>query len=296
MRQLFPFILLGLLFTSCRNTYHLPTVNNNVCKTLKDKVILYAIFVDSEKIHPWSEYDINSTKDSIQKAIRWVEKQALAKGMNLNIQFEYAQHKDGRIPFKKDLRNKTLSGTLFMYPRLATGIKQVDKWADEVAKQAAANLPEVKSGIILTQNKNNSRERLIARLRDLHQTDNVAVMYFTNSYFENELSVTLHTANDNKIEYAVVSQKNSAVIAHEFLHLFGAEDMYRTKFDRFLFQIIRKKKLMKKYNNEIMSAPYRSIDKLYISNITEYLIGWKNSITPSEVRLLYGRRVKSVVY
>jgi len=36
---------------------------------------------------------------------------------------------------------------------------------------------------------------MITQLRNLHQTDDVAVMYFINNYSENDISVAFHTAN-----------------------------------------------------------------------------------------------------
>jgi len=106
-------LLLTILLSACR-TAAMGSIGNNVCKTLEKKTVLYAIFVDSDATHPWSEYDINSTLDSIQVSVDWIIKQANESGINLSIDIEHA-HKGDKIPFKEKLRYETLSGTLFKY-------------------------------------------------------------------------------------------------------------------------------------------------------------------------------------
>ena len=66
-------------FLSCRNhfykiksTHRISTVNNNACKKIIGKVVLYAIFVDTKETHPWTAYDIKTTLDSIQKSTVWI--------------------------------------------------------------------------------------------------------------------------------------------------------------------------------------------------------------------------------
>ena len=156
----------------------------------------------------------------------------------------------------------------------------------------ARGLPKSNSTKVLTKNKMNDRERLIARLRDFYGTDNIALLFFTNSYFENELSVALHTASGIETEYAVLSEKRPSVIAHEFLHLFGAEDLYLSQFDVKGKSRRKKKKIMKYYPNEIMAFAYRNIDSLGISSLSKYLIGWDNKLDKN-ARGLITRNVKS---
>lgn len=88
------------------------------------------------------------------------------------------------------------------------------------------------STLTKTKIKPKDREKLLARLRDLHQTDNVGLIYFINNFYSDEVSVVLHASEDYTPEYGVVSFKNPGVIAHEFLHLFGATDLYLSPFDK----------------------------------------------------------------
>jgi len=65
MNKTILFIVMLLAMSACKVSFQkarVSTVRNNVCKALRGKVVLYAVFVDSEHTHPWTEYDINSTK------------------------------------------------------------------------------------------------------------------------------------------------------------------------------------------------------------------------------------------
>ena len=53
-------------------------------------MVLYAIFVDTRYTNSWTEFDINSTLDSIQLATNWIEKQAKKEGIKLL--FKVAPH------------------------------------------------------------------------------------------------------------------------------------------------------------------------------------------------------------
>lgn len=284
-----------LFLYSCKTFSSIATIDNNVCKTLHKKTVIYAVFVDSEGTHPWSAFDINSTLDSINISMEWLQKQASMNNVDLSMELHYAK-KDAVIPFKEEFKYKTLSATLFKYLDLNKGIKLVDEWSNNVAKDVARTIPNDSSKIILTNNKSNDRERLIAKLRDIHKTDNIALIYFINNYYENELSVTFHSGNADKTEYAVASGKDPAVIAHEFLHLFGALDLYITPFDKHVWTNHRKRKAMKKYPNEIMAFAYRDIDSLTISPLTKYLIGWDNKIDQNAKNYFFGRRFRFLEY
>lgn len=293
-------LLIGLMtiLCSCRVSFQktrVSTVRNNVCKALRGKVVLYAVFVDSEGTHPWTEYDINSTKDSISKAINWIELQAKNNAIPLSVEFKNYS-KNERVPVKSKYKYETLSKTMFHYRDLSKGIELVDNWSDQVSRLVARGLPRDKSTVILTQNKLSDRERLIARLRDMYKADNVALMFFTNNYYENEISVVLHSASNDQTEYGIVSEKRPSVIAHEFLHLFGAIDLYISPFDRNRSQQRKKDKIMKLLPNEIMAFAHKDIDSLNISDLTKYLIGWENKLSEESKRMIASKRQKFLEY
>ena len=272
-----------------------PSVNNNVCKKLTGNVVLYAIFVDSKYTNPWSTYDIKSTMDSIHTAMEWIEQKAKEDSIFLNISLDYHITPHGRIPIKGDLSKKTLSATLYKRP-LWSGIRDIYRWADKIAATAGKSIP--KDTCITTNIKNDhkNRERLIARLRDIHKTDKVALLYFINNYYTDEISVTFDVTSDNNVEFAVVSFKNPSVIAHEFLHIFGANDLYLTPFDVKKKQQKKKEKLMEMFPEEIMAFAHRDIRSLKISRLTKYLIGWDKELSDEYQKILFEKGYFAVKY
>lgn len=295
IKSLFSISLLIFILVACKSYVRVASVRNNVCKTLEKKTVFFAVFVDSDGTHPWTEFDINSTLDSIQESIDWLHKTAEQNSIDLSIELAYAK-KGEVVPFKEELKYLTLSKTLFKYLDINKGIKLVDNWSNNLSKDVARSLTNDSSKIILTNNKMNDRERLIAKLRNKYKTDNIALVFFINNYFENEISVTLHSGSSTETEYAVVSTKDPAVIAHEFLHLFGALDLYITPFDHKLFENMKKRRAMKKYPDEIMAFAYRDIDSLHISPLTKYLIGWSDKLENGDGKFFLGHRWKFLEY
>jgi hypothetical protein len=293
-------LTLSVLILSCHTkkiktekdmVYHIASVNNNVCKKLIGNVVLYAIFVDSKYTGIWTEYDINSTIDSIKLASNWIEHEAKKNGITLSIQLDYHSN-NNIIPIEANLTRKTLSATVLG----VNGIKLLDTWADKIAKEATKTYGLDTS--IITKNKitPKGRENLIARLKNIHQTDNIAILYFINNSHTDEISVVLHASEDINPEYGVVSYKNPGTIAHEFLHLFGAKDLYRSPFDKNKKTKKQMAFAMKEFPNEIMAFSYRSIDSLEISSFSRYLIGWESKLDEKYKNMLVGKKIKIANY
>lgn len=293
-------VVIGLVFSACslfsgagrdRREVHIVTVDNNVCKRLKEKVVIYGVFVDSKVGGVWSTHDVRSTMDSMRIAADWIEAQARMQGIDLVI--EVASHeKGGVVPVRSELPRAGLDGVI----RGSNPSNLIDRWADKACRQVQSSFPRDTASITLTKNMPKDRERLIARLRDLHGTDNVALMLFVNNYYGSESSIALHTGSTDRIEYAVVAFKRPAVIAHEFLHLFGALDLYITPYDSKKEAEKRKRFAMDRFPNEIMAFPFRGLDSLQIGSLTEYLIGWRRELTREDAELLAGEKVRFAKY
>ncbi len=272
--------------------FHIPTVNNNVCKRLDKGVVLYAVFVDSEATNPWTTHDIESTLDSIQVAMNWIEGQAHDRGIPLNIELDYHRSEKGVVPIDAKFTRKTLRATLSS----GSGVKNVDRWADKIGREVLKTFPKDTAQITKTEIKPKDRERLLARIRDDHKVDQVALIYFINNYYSQEISVALHTSSVFDPEYAIVSYKEPAVIAHEFLHLFGALDLYMSPFQTRKKDLKRRAFAMKKFPDEVMAFAYRDLDSLSISPLTEYLIGWDNSLDEEYVKMITNKKIKVAKY
>jgi hypothetical protein len=295
------FIFLSIFPLACarhyyetNNAYAIPTVNSNVCKKLREKVVLYAIFVDTRQAHPWTSYDIASTLDSISKATSWIMNKAKENDVDVSIDLKFHKRNDV-IPIEQHLYDESLWKTLFS-SGISGGIDYLDIWSNNIAKKAGESFPPDTSSVVKTKNIITNRERLIARLRDKYKTDNVVLMYFLNDYYKDDISLALHTGFSDKTEYAIVTFKYPAVIAHEFLHVFGALDLYISPFSRKKKTVRNSVQIMQAYPNEVMAYAYRPLEKLDISPLTKYLIGWNDSLADKDKNLLVGKKIKVYKY
>lgn len=257
-------------------------MNKNVCKSFRNEVLAYFVFVDSKETSPWTEYDMRSTLDSITIALNWLNKQADKHNINARIRANYYVG-NPYSTIKKDLAMGTVQKTLTT-PSLRKGIIEMNSWADAIAKKVGGSvtMPE-KDGIPETKNPKN-KERLIAHLRDENNVESVALIFLVNNYFRDDISATVNTFNANDVEFAVVSYKYPAEIAHNILALFGGAPLYKSTYRRNENKI---KKASELFANDIMQDPYaKSINKLEIGPLSQYLIGWTDKLNTQYTDLL----------
>lgn len=261
---------------------------NNVCKDLKNNVLLYFVFIDSRDTSPWTEFDIMSTIDSLGVAVKWLHNQAEKNNINLKIKTDYYIGNEFAT-ISRNLPKGTVEKSL-LEPGLEKGIQSLNKWSDYVAKIAGESFYMVnKDGIPQQQNPRDA-ERLIAYLRDEYSVESVALLFMVNNYFRNDISIALNTMTQEDVEFAIVSYKYPSEIAHNFLHLYGAADLYKTPFRRSEKKI---RKAAEFFPNDIMQDPYaRDIGELEISDYTKYLIGWNKEIDPTYESLITDKFIR----
>jgi hypothetical protein len=268
-------ILVSGSFSFQKIDYRL-AMRKNVCKTLKNDVLIYCIFVDNKTTAPWSEFDIKSTIDSVSKAKKWLLEQAKKNNIPISIKTDYYIGKEYST-INKSLPNASVYKSATT-PNLKKGIKSLNDWADFIARKTGTtfNITQ-KDGIPEVKNPRN-KERLIAYLRDEYKVESVALLFMVNNYYKSDISLQINTMNTDDVEFAIVSYKYPSEIAHNFLHLYGAADLYKTLFRRNEKKI---KKLSELLPIEIMQDPYgKNLKDLEISEYTKYLIGWQENIDP----------------
>ncbi|MCB9013234.1 MAG: hypothetical protein H6539_04265 [Bacteroidales bacterium] len=258
---------------------------NNVCKDLKNEVLLYFVFIDTRTTSPWTEFDIKSTIDSMGVVVDWLEKQAEMNKIFLRIKSDYYIGKSFAT-ISKDLPLGTVLESV-TEPNLKQGNIQINKWANYVSKKIGDSFViEEKDGIPKLQNPKDT-ERLIAYLRDEYKVESVALIFMVNNYYRTDISYAVNTLTNANVEYAIVSYKYPAEIAHSFLRLYGAADLYETPLRKSSKKIQLASELLP---NDIMQDPYaKNIWGLEISDFTKYLIGWTNEIDPRYEDLLTER-------
>ena len=202
-------ILIGLsimIFSFTSSDKNVQPRNNNVCKKLQGNVLIYLIFTQTKETYNWSEYDIQSTIDSIKIATKWLEERARENNIELKFMVDYFQGDSSKSVFLK------LNGTPKKLITNDEGIDEINKWTDKIIK-------------IATKDKK-SKERLIANLRDQNRVESVGLFFLVNNYFKTDYSLSFNTETDANIEYSILSSKTPSIIAEEILHLFGAPYLY----------------------------------------------------------------------
>lgn len=259
---------------SIRKTDFSKGKHNNVCKDLKGNVLVYIIFVDNRDTAPWTEFDIRTTLDSLNAAVRWINQQAIKSNRSLNLITDYYIGPE-YTPVKRALPQSTIQESVTQ-GRFSQGIDVLNQWADYVAKRAGSTLNiQQKDGIPEIPTPKNV-ERLIAFLRDEKQAESVALLFMLNNYYKNDISIPVNHLNDKDIEFAIISYKYPAVIAQNILSLFGAADLYKTVYRKNEKKIRLAKDLFPK---DIMQDTYAvKIDQYNLGNLTKYLIGWETDL------------------
>lgn len=261
---------------------------NNVCKDLSGNALIYFIFVDTKTTSSWTEFDILSTIDSMNAAVKWIEKHANNYNIPLKIKTDYYIGKE-YATINRNLPKGSVEASLTK-PNLEKGIVELNKWADFISRKAGETLNLVSKDGIPQQQTPRNTERLIAQLRDEYNVESVALMFMVNNYYRTDISFALNTFSGDFVEYAIVSFKYPAEIAHNFLHLYGAADLYNTP----LRKSERKINLAASYfPNDVMQDPYaKSLSEIEIGDLTRYLIGWTNELEDEHIPLLTDRIIK----
>ena len=248
----------------------------NVCKDLSGEALLYFVFVDNAQATPWTTFDMQSTIDSIRIAIDWLHAQARKENIQLNIKADFYIGKEFTT-IRKNLPGNSIYESVTT-PSIKKGMETMNKWADGIAKVVGSALPiHKKDGLPEIKNPRN-KERLVAYLRDENDVESVALFFLLNNYYKQDISVSLNTFNTTDVEFGIVTYKYPSEIAHNFLHLYGAADMYESIYRRNRNKI---KILGEEFPDDIMQDPKgRDIWDLKIDDYTRYLIGWSESYDP----------------
>ena len=259
--------------------------HNNVCKDLKDDVLVYFVFVDTRYTSPWTEFDILTTIDSIRVASRWLEEQAAGFEIPLRIKTDYYIGNEFTT-VEKNLPGKTVIGTMESQ-KMVDGMKSLSRWGDYISKTIGESLYIKEKDGIPAQKRPGTKERLIAYLRDEYQVESVALLMLVNNYYKTDISLAINTLHNEDVEFAVVSYKYPSEIAHSILHLYGAADLDASPLRRNGRNI---RLAASAFPDDIMAEVYaRPLHTLEIGEFTRYMIGWTEELDSEYEPLLTER-------
>mgnify|MGYP001809883244 CR=1 FL=1 len=229
--------------------------DHNVCKKLHGKVLVYLVFVETADSSPWTDFDLNSTVDSVKYAIKWLNETASKENIKLDIRFNSLNNNDTLKVIKQKLSGQI---TDLIYNK--EGIDKIDKWTNKIIK--------IKTG-------EKSRLQLITKLRNEFEIESVALLFMVNYFYKEDFIFSFNTTNNNDVEYSILSTKKTNLIAQDLLNLFGAPYLYHHP------STVNKrdtKQLNKIFSTDVMANTNADLRNLTIGEITRYFIGWTDSL------------------
>ena len=228
------------------------------CGVLKRNPTLVVLFVDDAE-SSWNDALIQHFKDvQITKAVEWMEAQAAKYGVPLDIQTKYYHgtlDNGGRVYYPDAIAHKP------------------DESDYDLLESVVGNMGE------------GTGDQFYAKLRRDNGGEDVMFLCMVNkdgrSYARGHAD-----AYSNMLEYAVVYARNTdvpatdtlhqkthnraSVVAHELLHLFGAEEMYDPAG--------RNAIAVEKYLKDVMLWTESFINRNEITEFTAYCIGWTDTV------------------
>lgn len=259
--------------------------NFNVCKKLKDKVLVYPVFIEDRKGETWKKEEKQAFLDSVSIATNWITEQATKN--NVEIQFITEAHPTA---LQIGLPGKTIDGTYNMASNIL-GVGRINKHYDNAAKKGFKGIKKQKDANAPFITRAKAKDDFVARLRNQYQVESVVLMFVHKpDKLKNNILFTLNTLNNEDVEYSVLSFNQPSIIAEQILELFGAAIMQ--------YDVKRKKQkeidilIESNFPNEIMVNPFAPIRKAEIGEVTQYLIGWKSDYDEQFKPLMQGRKVR----
>lgn len=282
---LLPLVFVALFSTNCSRFFHKSDVDlrfgidNNACKKMQGKTLIYLIFVDTKTTKPWSNFDLKSAVDSVKKTSYWLQKQSGANNQDLKIQVDYFGSKSKTKTIARELPKASIYESLDG-ATVSAGINKLNKYADDVCKKVLTAAYPVES----KNSKSSPRDKLISILREKYSVENVALMFMFNNYYMDDFSVTCNTLSKTEMEYAMTSYKSPTLIAQQVMSLFGAAGMGE-------YYVKSKNKnakfALEEFPNDVMVNLGRDLNELEIGEYSQYMIGWTDIVDKKYERFFY---------
>lgn len=229
--------------------------DHNVCKKLKGKVLLYVVWVETKLSAKWSDFDLNSTVDSIKYAVAWLNSEAKKNGVDLHIRF------DANINDTIAAVYQRLGGEVPDLIKNDEGLEKIDRWS---------------SKIIRMQSDVKNKVQFVGNLRNEYTVESVALIFMVNNYYKEDYIFSFNTTSNSDVEYSIISSKRPNLIAQDILNLFGAPYLYHHQ------STVNKrdtKQLKKIFSDDVMANTDRPLHSLSIGEITKYFIGWSDNLS-----------------
>ena len=229
------------------------TINTGTAKVLSGRVFVLSVFV-APFSNPWMPFDIERQKQKVFEAERWLKMQALRYGKNVEF-VNSAFGSDGSFMDNEMPDVYASSSVKYHYPSkvlLKMGFPSKDAFVDWVRTKQ-----ECSQCLAIVFSNTSGRSYASPATKELCEHN--------PKEYSMECCFLYRYHTNTEIE------TNSAAIAHEMLHLFGAWDLYELdEHDH-----VRANKTALMFPNSIMLNSHRDIWETQIDEINAWLVGLK---------------------
>ncbi len=232
-----------------------PNYNLANCRNLKGNPVVVLIFIDDNESH-WTKEEVTTfTQEHILVGLDYLEKNARKWGVDLDFTIEsYSTALSGyKIKYEGTVNRNLYNG--------GSTKDVLDKAAQDIGCD--------------------SNWELYSYYKAKYPKDDIIFLNFLNksgkSYTRHSISTGYGAYSEHCVIFADYlgsspnERKNgsrASTVAHEILHLFGAEDYYTS--------VSRESLANQKYPNDIMLWQYDNIEDNLIGDCTAFSVGWTN--------------------
>ncbi len=228
---------------------------------LRGRVIVHCFFVDDNESSWTAEQSDRFLNEQIKPALEMII--AESKQWNINLTFDIKSYCNERADFSLKYNgtvNKDLmdgGSTKDIFNQMAVNMGYASDIDFTISDDASGGYTD---SIYLTLINKKGR----SYTRNIYVSGNAY-------YIDNDVSehcIIFSQDLDAWVSY-IAPKSRSATVAHEVLHLFGAEDYYKSQREDLAEQY---------YYYDIMTLSTRDISKLKIMEMTAFSIGWTNDV------------------
>lgn len=247
---------------------------------LKGKTVIYTVFVDTKSTHQWTGFDIQTTKDSLEKVSRWMEEQAKKNDQELEIQNVYYKTAS-KTTFVKNLPYDHI------YEAFGDGGyekgSKLNRWVTGILKKINKTIKLPGGKKLPKKPKLAAEEQIVRKLRTIHGVQNVTINIMVNNFFVSDASAIFNSMTDEETEFIITSGKETYTIASLILSAYGAQSLLES--DLNMYKVKNIQIAQEDFPNDIMVRHSNNLNELEINDYTAYLIGWKDYIDTKYVDL-----------
>ena len=234
-----------------------PSYGQGSCHELSGQVPVLLLFMDDNE-SSWTAEEISTFWwDVLVPGLDFIETQAAQRSVYLEFQPGYYANGENGVTLRyngiidNDLMDGTISQDLLLQAAQCLGYSSEEAFHDGMAQYCGSDQ------VVL-----------------LVVTDKAGRSYSMNDSYDDGYSYTEYSLLYNA--YDSSSPICAGTVAHELLHMFGAEDYY-DPYGTYPNRLALAEQL---YPNDIMLAVYYDISMSTLGNFTAYTVGWTDELPP----------------